>query len=676
MRVGLGLITCDRYAYTARTIESVQQYCQPRSDWVGWWHADDASTDARILPLVQAAGFETIRHRHVRGGARALRQALLATAQAHGADWLLLLENDWTFVRPFPWALLTHLAETHPEVYCLRLYGAFKAAGRQHPCATRHLGLVGRPPVTWLPLTTAPEPAEVAGIHWGAPPSVTRVTELAALHAEPARGREAWTDHAEIRASGRLAGWSARPVENVVVHIGVQPTAAPASAPRPRSRSVAPPVPRYSLAWQAHRAWTRPHAAACFDRAVDRLGVPGSVLDVGCGDGALVQRIRRTVGVDTVGVDLSLPESTGSLRHADLRTPLRLGRQFEWVLCWEVAEHLPASAAAILVASLVRHLAPGGYLLFTAARPGQSGDGHIHCAPPTWWREKLTAAGLRWEAALSQTLGRTWLESAPRTPWYGRNLQVFRRPRRSTAMDWPAGLALTMRTADRRPGPNYVGGTVRRLLAQGIPPAEIHVCATAPTIGWLEAELAGCPPVRLHVPSSPRTPNENGLAQIACLGDPAAYAWILLLEDDLVFCADVAGSVWRWLRTHARVDRHVYRFFGFRLPRPAPHVRAYDFPLPGLCGSQAVALRGVDAADFLAWGTANLETWGGFRGNPRIAFDKLLAAWALTRWPGQPCLMSHPLFVKHIGLRSSIHARAIGNDALFAGEHWRYGRVA
>jgi hypothetical protein len=232
-------------------------------------------------------------------------------------------------------------------------------------------------------------------------------------------------------------------------------------------------------------------------------------------------------------------------------------------------------------------------------------------------------------------------------------------------------IALTMRTADRSPKPNYVGGTVKRLLAQGLDPTSIHLCATDPNVAWLDAELRGAA-VTQHVPAQRLTPNQNGLAQIRVL-DPASADWVLLLEDDLGFCADFLGSVQRWIVKAARPDRHVYRLFGFRLTPPRTgRVVAYDWTLTGLCGSQAVLLRMADAQDFLAWADANLETWGGFRGNAKIAFDKLLASWALYRWPGQPGVVSHPLFVQHIGLKSSLHPRAVGMDHLFAGARWRF----
>lgn len=236
-------------------------------------------------------------------------------------------------------------------------------------------------------------------------------------------------------------------------------------------------------------------------------------------------------------------------------------------------------------------------------------------------------------------------------------------------------IALTIRTADRSPHPNYVGHTVRRLVAQGIDAAAIQVCATAPDVRWLDRALAGLAVTR-HVPDRVLCPNENGLAQVAAV-DPESADWILLLEDDLAFCRDFVGSVQRWLVQQARPDRHVYQLFGFTVP-PPKRPPAYDVSLLRLRASQAVVLRLSDAQDFAAWGHAHLQTWrrrtpwGSTTGDWRIAFDKFIAAWALTRWPGQPGVMSHPHFVKHVGLRSSIHTGTARNDAGFGGEAWAY----
>jgi hypothetical protein len=235
-------------------------------------------------------------------------------------------------------------------------------------------------------------------------------------------------------------------------------------------------------------------------------------------------------------------------------------------------------------------------------------------------------------------------------------------------------LAFSIRTADRAPDKNYVGATVRALLKQGVDPMRVHVCATKPDPAWLLSELQASP-VQVHFPARRLTPNENGLAQIRAVA-PDACDWLVLLEDDLGFCADFEGSAQRWLIRFARPDRHVYRFFGFNLQPNG--TAAYDWPLAGLRGSQAVVLRMADALDFAAWGETHLTDWIALASperrpsDPSHSFDKFLATWALQRWPKQPGVMSHPLFVRHVGAHSTIHARAAHNDALFAGAKWSF----
>ena len=676
--IAVCLLTCGRLDYTRRTLESFSAQNPDARERFILLHADDASDQPTVMrDLAAAHGFETVVSHGTRRGASALRAAVVSVAAARGAEWVLLLENDWEWARPFPWALFDYLCATRPDVYCLRLFGTHKGRDQRWPCFAVHLGR-SRRAVTWAPLVGSPEPAEVATIHWGAPPMVTRLAEAVQLcTAPPPNVPPSSSDLAAIQASGKLTALVARVRANVVYHIGVEPTTPrrPVSRQAPTRRRPTRKPALYTPAWQETRGWADRGAATCLDLAWQTLGVPGSMLDVGCGRGHLVATSRLR-GADAIGVDLSHADSTGPLRHADLRVPVDLARTFDLVLCWEVAEHLPPESADTLCDTLARHLTHGGVLLFTAATPGQGGDGHLHERPRAYWRELLEARGLTYDAPLSTALGQAWTAHAPRTPWYGKNVQAFRAPGSGAVfVPLPARtsprVAIAMRTADRSPNPNYVGGTIRRLLAQGIDPASVHLCATHPDVRWLDRELQG-QAVTLHRPERPLSPNENGLAQIRVL-DPASADWVLLLEDDLAFCADFLGSVQRWIVKAERPDRHVYRLFGFSLTPPKGRaVASYDWKLQGLCGSQAVLLRMADAQDFLAWSDANLETWGGFRGNAKIAFDKLIASWALARWPGQPGVVSHPLFVRHVGLKSSLHPRAIGNDRLFAGAGWRF----
>lgn len=443
---------------------------------------------------------------------------------------------------------------------------------------------------------------------------------------------------------------------------------------------VTQPAELYSPEWQEGRQRYMVQSLQCFERTLSTFPA-ASVLDVGSGLGHLVRR-AQTCGLDAVGVDLTETAPEGPLRHADLCAPVDLERQFELVLCWEVAEHLPAEAADTLCDTLVRHLTPEGVLVFSAALPGQGGKGHINEQPLDYWRKRLRARGLQFCAGETQQLSKQFQRAAPKAEWYGQNVQVFRR---AAAMpeSVPAGpigpVVLTIRTADRSPKRNYIGGTLKRLHQQGVDLASVQVCFTSPDLGWFDAELRGLPRPTCHVPAEKLGPNLNGLAQIEA-GLATGAEWIIALEDDLEFCADFVSSVTAWLQDHARADRHVFRFFGFaNAPRG---VSAYDWPLEKLRGSQAIAFRRADALDFVQWGNQHAHDWVGrvkWRSpttNPLIAFDKFVAAWSLERWPGVPGVMSSPHLVNHVGDQSSIHSRGVRNDAPFGGLSYRYEGAA
>lgn len=180
-------------------------------------------------------------------------------------------------------------------------------------------------------------------------------------------------------------------------------------------------------AYHVARRKFAPHSRRCLQVAFDLLGTPASLLDVGCGQEAPQVTYARARGVDAMGVDLAVPDADGLVR-ADLRERIDLGRQFQWVLCWEVAEHLPELAAGRLVRMLVRHMMPNGRILFTAASPGQAGPGHLTLQPPEWWMAQFGVLGLTYADDVTAQVRRAWRLAAPRAPWYGQNLQVYWRP--------------------------------------------------------------------------------------------------------------------------------------------------------------------------------------------------------------------------------------------------------
>jgi SAM-dependent methyltransferase len=166
---------------------------------------------------------------------------------------------------------------------------------------------------------------------------------------------------------------------------------------------------------------------ACFMRAVEVFGVPYSLLDVGCGCGHIV-KLARTIGANpSTGVDICVDADEPSLYNHDLRTEwISPNGPADMVLCLEVAEHLPASSAEVLCATLSKNTLPGGILLFSAAVPGQGGAGHLNERPHSFWRGLLRDNFVELDLQ-TKNLRQAWMSIAPRAWWYGQNLVVFRK---------------------------------------------------------------------------------------------------------------------------------------------------------------------------------------------------------------------------------------------------------
>jgi SAM-dependent methyltransferase len=150
----------------------------------------------------------------------------------------------------------------------------------------------------------------------------------------------------------------------------------------------------------------------------------GSVLDLGCGQGAWL-KVWKDDGVgDVMGVDGPYVDPENLLfgreqfRALDLSVKIRLDREFDLVQCLEVAEHLPPESSETLVDNLVAH---GSLLLFSAAPPGQGGEHHVNERPHDFWRDLFLARGYVLLDFLRPRLaGRSDVEA-----WYRYNTFLF-----------------------------------------------------------------------------------------------------------------------------------------------------------------------------------------------------------------------------------------------------------
>ncbi|MBK1661049.1 methyltransferase domain-containing protein [Paracraurococcus ruber] len=166
--------------------------------------------------------------------------------------------------------------------------------------------------------------------------------------------------------------------------------------------------------------------------AFRQLGVPGRVVDIGCGTGAWLAAAAERGAGEILGLDgdwvprdqlLIPPRRFLAADLAAAEAPAiaaHLALPADLAVCLEVAEHLEPGRAPGLV-RLLAGLADA--VLFSAAIPHQGGDHHVNEQWPDWWAGLFAAEGF-----LCFDLLRPALWAAPEVDWwYAQNLLLLAR---------------------------------------------------------------------------------------------------------------------------------------------------------------------------------------------------------------------------------------------------------
>ena len=150
-----------------------------------------------------------------------------------------------------------------------------------------------------------------------------------------------------------------------------------------------------------------------------------SVVDFGCGLGCFLDTAKRLGATRVLGLDGAwVPGgkrklSAAEFEEVDLARPVSVG-QFDLAICLEVAEHLPESRAASLVTDITN---ASNVVLWSAATPGQGGEGHINEQPFEYWEQLFNARGFH-----AFDLIRAAIEDNDEVPiWYRWNAVIFKR---------------------------------------------------------------------------------------------------------------------------------------------------------------------------------------------------------------------------------------------------------
>lgn len=158
--------------------------------------------------------------------------------------------------------------------------------------------------------------------------------------------------------------------------------------------------------------------------------MPASLLDVGCGTGTWLKAAQEAGVKSMLGIDgIQVPQEdfwvdASLFQQEDLTSQFDLGRKFDAVLCFEVAEHLDEKNAATLIRSLARH---SDLVFFSAACPGQPGQHHVNCQWPGYWQELFNREGFACDDAVRWRL---WNQKEVQS-WYRQNIFRARRDARA-----------------------------------------------------------------------------------------------------------------------------------------------------------------------------------------------------------------------------------------------------
>lgn len=170
-------------------------------------------------------------------------------------------------------------------------------------------------------------------------------------------------------------------------------------------------------------------SAPAIASSVMRDMAPTSLIDVGCGTGAMlaefVSRGLTGKGLEYSQDGLERCQSKGlDVSHFDLEAEIKPPeRRFDVALSMEVAEHLPEAVADPYI-NLLCSLSDR--VVMTAAPPGQLGTDHVNLQPKSYWIAKMAARGMDYCPDLERCWRKEWLEQGV-VGFYWRNLMVFQR---------------------------------------------------------------------------------------------------------------------------------------------------------------------------------------------------------------------------------------------------------
>lgn len=149
-----------------------------------------------------------------------------------------------------------------------------------------------------------------------------------------------------------------------------------------------------------------------------------SVLELGAGRGNYVEYLRKTGKLRSIagydGVPNIVELTGGVVQYADLTiegNPLPVA---DWVLCLEVAEHIPQAHEKTFLNYIINHSTTG--VILSWGLPGQGGVGHVNLRSNDEVIAIMESAGYKLMGHTSQKL-----RVAARLGWFKKSVMAFRK---------------------------------------------------------------------------------------------------------------------------------------------------------------------------------------------------------------------------------------------------------
>eukprot|EP00245_Coleochaete_scutata_P007583 TRINITY_DN23050_c0_g1_i1.p1 TRINITY_DN23050_c0_g1~~TRINITY_DN23050_c0_g1_i1.p1 ORF type:complete len:306 (+),score=70.52 TRINITY_DN23050_c0_g1_i1:106-1023(+) len=208
---------------------------------------------------------------------------------------------------------------------------------------------------------------------------------------------------------------------SLIARVGECPIDQDAPDPYTTKKSVEQPKPTKTGAWELPDDYDY-FLDIPLAQALSCIFENDWVLELGAGTGHYTRfflESEKLKGIRAYDGAINIQEKSGGLvKRADLTKKKEFGGPYDWVLCLDVAEHIPKDFEEVFLDNIHRHAKKG--VIISWARPGIPGVGHVNAQEPQYVKDIFKKMGYVQYPKLQQVLRKT-----AKLSWLRHNILVF-----------------------------------------------------------------------------------------------------------------------------------------------------------------------------------------------------------------------------------------------------------